>query len=101
MSDKIPAGQGVRFNGVKYMFASTQDKMDLIAKVTEPDGSEAAYTIKLDRVHVLKKGPQGLLIAAKQGVFFAVLHDTSNPKMAQSAALSAMAIGFYWAIGGD
>lgn len=56
----------------------------------------------IDEIHVLKKGSVTVLVGVKGGYFFAVKADSSkDPKQTAPNATSAMAVGFYWAVGPD
>ena len=91
----------MRLNGEKYMHVQTLKGQKYLAKVTDADGNEAAHPVTIDEVHVLKKGPLGVMLGVKGGYFFACRHDSKDPKQQGPAACDAMAIGFYWAVGPD
>ncbi len=68
----------------------------------DADGNEAAHNVTIDEVHVLKKGPNSVFIGVKGGYFFAVkANETKDNLQTGPNALSALAIGFYWAVGPD
>ena len=71
------------------------------AKVKEADGSDNAYPVTIDQIHVLKKGSTALMIGEKGGYFMAVYSDSSNAKQQGPDAIAAMAIGFYYCVGPD
>ena len=72
------------------------------ARVKDAEGVEGAYPVTIDEVHVLKKGPLGLFVGVKGGYWIVITHNSADQlKQAPAMALAAMAIGFYWAVGGD
>lgn len=102
LKGSIPDGHGVRLCGEKYMHLRVLKGETYTARVKEADGSDGAYPVTIDEVHVLKKGQRGLFIGVKGGYFFALMHDASDQvKQAPAMALNAMAIGFFYAVGGD
>lgn len=96
----IPAGQGIRINGDKYMHVRVQPKDTYTARIVDAEGNETTYPVTIDEVHVLKKGKIGIMMGVKNGYFFATKFDEGEGHTGPKAA-EALAIGFYWAVGPD
>ncbi len=71
------------------------------AKITDADGNEALYPVKIPEVHVLKKGKIQIFMGSKGGYFFMVKAESQGMGDTGAASLAAMAIGFYYACGAD
>lgn len=100
--NEISEGHGIRINGEKYMYVRPFPKEKLPAKIVDASGVENTYNVTLENVHLLRKGNINALIVAKGGYFFLVKgNDKEDPKQTVPAMLSALAIGFYWAVGPD
>ena len=71
------------------------------AKITDADGNEGLHPVKIPEVHILKKGKTQCFLGNKGGYFFMVKAEAQGMGDTGSAALAAMAIGFYYACGPD
>ena len=78
--EQIPEGQGIRLNGEKYMLTQTLKGQKYVAKIANAAGEIENHDVTVDEVHVMKKGSFGCMLGVKGGYYFAVRHDTKNPK---------------------
>jgi len=95
---EIPGGVGIRIDQVKFLPVNVLKGETYSITV---DGVEDEQEVTMERIHVLRKGTIGAVIAVRGDYIFIGLHDASKPAQQFPDASKALCHVSYWCTGAD